>query len=76
MLCAQAGFDGVVEVLPFTCEPEITALNILPRVSQDYNIPVISFIYDEQSGKAGMHTRLEAFVDLLVRRREMKESLF
>jgi predicted nucleotide-binding protein (sugar kinase/HSP70/actin superfamily) len=74
VLCAQRGFDGVVELLPFTCEPEITALNILPRVTQDYNIPVIPFIFDEQSGRAGIYTRVEAFVDLLYRRREIRES--
>lgn len=70
---ARQGFDGMVELLPFTCEPEITALNILPKVSRDYDIPVIPFIFDEQSGRAGMRTRLEAFVDLLYRRREMRE---
>lgn len=70
----QKGFDGLVETLPFTCIPEVTALNILPRVSRDYNLPIISFIFDEQSGRAGMRTRLEAFVDLLVRRREAKEA--
>ncbi len=68
---AKKGFDGVVETLPFTCIPEITALNILPRVSRDFNIPIISFIFDEQSGRAGMKTRLEAFVDLLKRRQEL-----
>jgi len=73
VICAEKGFDGMVELLPFTCEPEITALNILPRVSQDYNIPVISFIFDEQSGRAGMRTRVEAFIDLLYRRRELEE---
>lgn len=74
VICAQNGFDGVVETLPFTCIPEIVALNILPRVSREHNIPVISFIFDEQSGRAGMKTRLEAFVDLLCRRREVREA--
>jgi predicted nucleotide-binding protein (sugar kinase/HSP70/actin superfamily) len=69
---AKKGFDGVVETLPFTCIPEITALNILPKVSRDYNIPVISFIFDEQTGSAGMKTRLEAFVDLLKRRQALR----
>jgi predicted nucleotide-binding protein (sugar kinase/HSP70/actin superfamily) len=68
---AKKGFDGIVETLPFTCIPEITALNILPRVSRDFNIPIISFIFDEQSGSAGMKTRLEAFVDLLKRRQAL-----
>jgi predicted nucleotide-binding protein (sugar kinase/HSP70/actin superfamily) len=73
VLQAQKGIDGMVETLPFTCIPEITALNILPRISRDFNLPIISFIFDEQSGRAGMKTRLEAFVDLLYRRREIKE---
>lgn len=71
---AQKGFDGVIETMPFTCLPEISALNILPRVSREHNIPVATFIFDEQTGRAGMKTRVEAFVDLLYRRREVKES--
>ena len=75
VIYAQRGFDGAVELLPFTCEPEITALNILPRVSQDYNFPVLTFIFDEQSGSAGIRTRLEAFVDLLRRRRALRGTV-
>ncbi|MCI0477474.1 MAG: acyl-CoA dehydratase activase-related protein [Anaerolineales bacterium] len=72
VMAAKKGFDGIVELLPFTCIPEITALNVLPRISRELNIPTISFILDEQSGRAGMRTRLEAFVDLLFRRRELR----
>lgn len=72
VLHGRRGFNGMVELLPFTCIPEITALNVLPRVSRDFNLPIISFILDEQSGQAGIKTRLEAFVDLLYRRREMQ----
>jgi predicted nucleotide-binding protein (sugar kinase/HSP70/actin superfamily) len=71
---ARQGIDGMVEALPFTCIPEVTALNILPRISRDFNLPILSFIFDEQSGRAGMKTRLEAFVDLLYRRREVREG--
>jgi predicted nucleotide-binding protein (sugar kinase/HSP70/actin superfamily) len=71
---AKKGFDGMVELLPFTCLPEITALNILPKISRELNFPVISFILDEQTGQAGMRTRLEAFVDLLNRRREIQAA--
>jgi predicted nucleotide-binding protein (sugar kinase/HSP70/actin superfamily) len=71
---AKKGFDGMVELLPFTCLPEITALNILPKISREMNFPIISFILDEQTGQAGMRTRLEAFVDLLNRRREMQAA--
>ncbi|MBI5828132.1 MAG: hypothetical protein HZB20_01005, partial [Chloroflexi bacterium] len=71
---AHKGFDGMVETMPFTCLPESVALNILPRVSREHNIPVLTFIFDEQSGRAGMKTRLEAFVDLLYRRRAVKAA--
>ncbi len=65
ILYAKRGFDGVIQLAPFTCIPEIVARTILTRVSHDYNIPVLTFFLDEQTGKAGMVTRLEAFVDLM-----------
>jgi predicted nucleotide-binding protein (sugar kinase/HSP70/actin superfamily) len=61
-------------VAPFTCIPEIVAKSILPRVSQDFRIPVLSLTIDEQTGRAGVETRLEAFIDLLRERREQMEA--
>jgi predicted nucleotide-binding protein (sugar kinase/HSP70/actin superfamily) len=69
----QAGLDGVIQVFPFTCMPEIIAKNILPQVSKDENIPLMSLAFDEQSGEAGVFTRLEAFIDLLNYRRMKKD---
>ncbi|MCL4515128.1 MAG: CoA protein activase [Firmicutes bacterium] len=65
---AGEGVDGVIQIAPFTCMPEIVAESILPRVSQDHGIPSLTLYLDEQSGEAGLLTRLEAFVDLLRRR--------
>lgn len=70
IMFAQDGFDGVVQLAPFTCIPEIVAKSVLERVSRDFSLPVLSITLDEQTGKAGLATRLEAFVDLLARRRE------
>ncbi|SDE25285.1 hypothetical protein [Sporomusa acidovorans] len=61
----QQGYDGIIQVYPFTCMPEVIAKNILPKVSQDVDMPVLTLAYDEQTGEAGMMTRLEAFIDLL-----------
>ncbi|TYO97825.1 acyl-CoA dehydratase activase-related protein [Desulfallas thermosapovorans] len=69
VLYAKRNFDGVIQLAPFTCIPEIVARTILPAVSKDYNIPVLTFFLDEQTGKAGMNTRLEAFVDLMKRKK-------
>ena len=72
---AQQGFDGAIQVLPFTCMPEIVAQSILPKVSEEVGMPIMTLIMDEHSGEAGMITRLEAFIDLLQRRKEQKEAL-
>ncbi|MCR4400660.1 MAG: CoA protein activase [Syntrophomonadaceae bacterium] len=74
VLWARKGFDGVVQVAPFGCTPEIVAKSILPRVSQEYGIPVMSLFFDEQTGPAGVYTRLEAFVDLLYARRRARRG--
>lgn len=58
-------YDGVVELAPFTCMPEIVAMQALPTVSRELSIPVLPLIIDEHSGEAGVKTRLEAFIDLL-----------
>lgn len=67
-------YDGVVQAAPFTCMPEIVAHSILPAVSKDYGIPTLTFYLDEQSGEAGIQTRLEAFVDLMEARREKRKK--
>jgi len=76
ILYAKRGFDGIIQLAPFTCIPEIVARTILPAVSKDFNIPVLTFFLDEQTGKAGMTTRLEAFVDLLRYKRQRKLKKF
>lgn len=60
-------YDGLVHLAPFTCMPEIVARNIMPSTKE--NLPVLTILCDEQIAKPGMLTRLEAFVDLLERRR-------
>ena len=71
---ANKGFDGAVQILPFTCIPEIVSMSILNKVSEKENIPVLTLIFDEHSGEAGVDTRLEAFVDL-VRRKKKHQQL-
>jgi predicted nucleotide-binding protein (sugar kinase/HSP70/actin superfamily) len=66
---ARKGFDGIVHLMPFTCMPELVAQTILAKVSNDYNIPVLTLIFDEHTSTGGVQTRLEAFVDLTRRRR-------
>jgi predicted nucleotide-binding protein (sugar kinase/HSP70/actin superfamily) len=70
---ARQGFDGVIQIFPMTCMPEIVTQSILPRVSEDYGIPVMSLVLDEHSSDAGLQTRLEAFMDLIGERKAKRK---
>ena len=65
-------YDGLVHLAPFTCMPEIIAQNIMPSTKE--TIPVLTILCDEQLAKPGMLTRLEAFVDLLERKRRISDN--
>ncbi|NPD88315.1 MAG: hypothetical protein HGN29_06310 [Asgard group archaeon] len=69
VLCKKHGRDGMVHLYPFTCMPEIITRSFIPQISQEYNLPVLSLVLDEHTGEAGFSTRIEAFADMLIRRK-------
>ena len=74
LLHARAGYDGVIQLYPLGCAPEIVAQAILPEISRATHMPVMTLVMDELTGEAGIQTRLEAFVDLLESRRAHAEA--
>ncbi len=70
----EKGVDGIIHVSPFTCMPEIMSQNIFPTMRENCEIPILTLILDEQTGRAGYITRLEAFVDLMRRRKMYKKK--
>jgi len=71
---ARRDFDGVVLIMPFTCMPEVLAQSVMHKVSEDFGIPVLPLPIDEHSDEGGVSTRLEAFVDMLVRRKRTRAA--
>lgn len=70
---ALAGFDGFVHEYPFLCMPEVVARTIITnKLKKVYDLPIIYFSFDEQSGMEGFRTRLEAFADLMYGRRKQE----
>ena len=59
------GCKGIIHLAPLTCMPEIVAKGILSKSTEEQKVPFISLFIDEQTGEAGLQTRMEAFVDLL-----------
>ena len=70
VLASKERFDGAIQIFPVGCMPEIVSKAILPTISRDKKLPILSLIVDEMTGEAGYMTRIEAFIDLLERRRE------
>ncbi len=68
----ERGVDGIIHISPFTCMPEIMSQNIFPTMRENCDIPILTLIMDEQTGRAGYITRLEAFVDLMKRKKYIK----
>lgn len=70
VLASRSQLDGAIQIFPMGCMPEIVSKSILPSISRAKNLPVLSLVVDEMTGEAGYMTRIEAFLDLLERRRE------
>ena len=67
---AKKNFDGIVHLKSFGCTPEINAMPLLEEISNEYGIPIIYFSFDSQDNEVGIETRLEAFYDMLVQKKE------
>lgn len=67
---AKKGYDGIIHVRSFGCTPEIDAIPVLQNISNDYKIPILYFSFDTQTSATGFNTRLEAFYDMIVMRKE------
>lgn len=69
VLANEEGFDGAIQIFPMGCMPEIVAKSILPTISKEKDFPIMTLVVDEMTGEAGYVTRIEAFIDLLERRK-------
>lgn len=73
--CRSEGFDGIIQVLPSGCMPEIVAKSVFDDLGRTKGLPVLSIIFDEMGGEAGYITRIEAFTDMLERKKKHRETL-
>ncbi len=60
--------DGFCFIFSFGCGPDSLIGEIMEREAKEKDIPFLKLIIDEHTGRAGIITRLEAFVELLKRR--------
>ena len=62
--------DGVVYVLAFACGPDSMIQVLIEHRARIHDVPLMSLIIDEHSGEAGLITRIEAFLDMLMRKKK------
>lgn len=74
LLCNEKNFDGVIQIFPVGCMPEIVAKAVLATISKELDIKVLNVIFDEMGGEAGYITRIEAFVDMLDRKKKIQRK--
>ena len=68
--CAKRGFDGIIHIKSAGCMPEIDTMSVLQNISKDYKIPILYLSFDSQTSDMGLETRLEAFYDMIMMRKE------
>ncbi len=62
--------DGIIFIICFACGPDsITTEIILREVREQCDNPIMPLVIDEHTGTAGLHTRIEAFVDMVKRQK-------
>lgn len=61
--------DGLITLTAFGCGPDSLMIERITRKSKKYNKPLLNLTIDEHTGEAGFITRLEAFVDMLYRKK-------
>ncbi|WP_206458189.1 2-hydroxyacyl-CoA dehydratase [Anaerovorax sp. IOR16] len=71
-MLAEDGYDGIIHIKPFGCTPEVNAMPMLQKISNDYKIPILFFSFDSQTSETGIKTRLEAFYDMILMRKEQE----
>ncbi len=61
--------DGIITLTAFGCGPDSLMVERIIRKAKRFNKPLLNLTIDEHTGEAGFITRLEAFVDMLFRKK-------
>ena len=61
--------DGIITITAFGCGPDSLMIEDIKRKSKNFNKPILNLTIDEHTGEAGFVTRLEAFCDMLYRKK-------
>ncbi len=61
--------DGLITLTAFGCGPDSLMIERITRYAKRFNKPLLNLTTDEHTGEAGFVTRIEAFTDMLIRKK-------
>lgn len=67
--------DGLITITAFGCGPDSLMIEDIKRKSKNFNKPLLNLTIDEHTGEAGFVTRLEAFCDMLYRKKRASNNV-
>ncbi len=67
--------DGVITLTAFGCGPDSLMVEDIKRKAKNFNKPLLNLTIDEHTGEAGFITRIEAFCDMLYRKKTKAKTL-
>lgn len=72
----ENGADGIIGLMNFGCGPDSLLMDMLQRrASRLKTTPFMSLTLDEHTAEAGMITRLEAFLDMIKRKKRRQVAV-
>lgn len=66
--------DGIIQIFPMGCMPEIVARSALGSMARERELPVLSITMDQHHSETGFKVRLEAFLDMLICRKKQEQA--
>ncbi len=72
-LVSEGLIDGIIYVSSFACGIDSVVMELIKERIGEF--PLLILKIDEQTGEAGFNTRIEAFIDMIERRKEIEGNL-
>ena len=66
----ESDIDGIIGVTAFGCGPDSLMMDIVERQARIKSIPFMGLTLDEHTAEAGIVTRIEAFLDMIYRKKK------
>jgi len=67
----EAKVDGIITVAVFGCGPDSMLIDVVRHRTREFGVPFLHLSLDEHTSEGGLVTRLEAFLDMVKRRKRI-----